>query len=293
MDVIVDHDLTMRNHVQFVLTVMQTTVNKVSLLHAYYNSSFYPVCADNWSNQWSSGACTSLGAGRPVAMTPMHYPTEMYVLVGNNLVYDISSWQLTGNCTRERVIHLVCMDPVCGIAGGTSPYIIGGVPATDDTWPWTATVLFIGNYRCTAVSIGAGWLMSAAHCFINEYNGYSLANVAKYFTVRLLTTRSSGFSSSLKVVGVKRIVIHPSYTVSDGGVLYYDVALIQLGDVLLEPTINKSLIPVCLPHNDINADTLQTTQCYAVGWGISNPDSVCTYSRYLFTCKLYKPFLTV
>jgi secreted trypsin-like serine protease len=244
-------------------------VNGKSYLSGLFNSSYYPACADNWSAAWSSGVCRSLGQGAPVSTTIIPFVSNVYILV-NSSSYNVTNIQLTSTCSN--IIRLVCMDPVCGTSAGTSSYIVNGDIATFNAWPWAAVLQYNGNYRCSAVLLGSGWLMTAAHCF-REDNGFSLANLNYRFTVRMQTTQRTGFDPWLKVFGVKRIVVHPNYTAFSNGVQAFDLALVQLGNVLLAPAVNMSSTPVCLPSTILNTAAKQTLQCYAVGWGLSNPDN--------------------
>jgi len=250
-----------------------STVNNTSYLSAYFNSVYYPVCADNWSASWTSGVCTSLGLGTPSSMTSELYQSMQYLHVSNSSEFNVSMLSLTTSCPMQQVVHVKCNNAQCGTSSGTSAYIVGGEMAVDNTWPWAATLLYAGEYRCTAVVLGAGWLMTAGHCIIDENNGYSLANLTQYFAVRTSATKRTGFDTHLQVFGVKRIVMNPGYTTDSNGLPLYDIALVQLGGVLLRSAVNTSLTPVCLPDRDIDAATLQTVQCYAVGWGLLSPNA--------------------
>jgi hypothetical protein len=256
----------------FMFAVVQVTVNDTSRLLGFFNLNYYPVCSDNWSGVWSYGVCKSLGGGAPISTTSVSYLSDYYVRVTNNSSYNVSAMQLTSTCDGSNVIRLVCMDAVCGSSSVTSAYIVGGDVAASNAWPWAAVLQYNGGYRCNAVLIGSGWLLTAGHCFFSETNGYAMSNLTYRFSVRLQTTRSSGFDPQLKVFGVRRVVVHPNYT-GNNGVMYFDVALVQLGDILFAPVVSTSPtpIPVCLPNTALNTALLRTLQCYVAGWGLTDP----------------------
>ncbi|XP_025711170.1 serine protease 40 isoform X2 [Callorhinus ursinus] len=58
---------------------------------------------------------------------------------------------------------------VCG-KPAVSGKIFGGQNAPDQRWPWQASLLYLGKHICGAALIDAYWVISAAHCFQNEFN---------------------------------------------------------------------------------------------------------------------------
>jgi len=247
---------------------------------AYHGGSFYSVCADNWSSEWSAGLCRHVGAGLVMSTSMVALRRSVYLSVFNGSVFNISQLILTTTCNTTAGVHVVCHQPSCGLSSTTiQPFIVGGEIAADNAWPWAAVLLYKGVYKCTASVIGNGWLLSAAHCF---YATQPLVNVPQYFAVRLGSVLSRGYSRNLRVSSVRRIVVHPDYTVDvTTNIRYNDIALVQLGDDLLTPATtttsttssNSGVTSVCLIDNDKHSlATLKTWQCYVIGWGLSNVD---------------------
>ena len=96
----------------------------------------------------------------------------------------------------------------------------------------------------------------------------------------------------LSVFAVSRIVVHQDFHVDQNGLLFDDVALVQLGNVLLESSVvNAPSMPtsVCLPDKKLLSDDvvpntagdedatsrLKTTQCYVIGWGVTSLTAGC------------------
>jgi len=261
---------------------------------AYHGGSFYPVCADNWSSEWSAALCQHIGAGAVISTSMVALRRSVYLSVLNSSVYNISQLTLTTACNSSAAVHVLCHQPSCGLSSTViQPFVVGGEIAPDNAWPWAAVLLYKGEYKCTASVIGNGWLLLAAHCF---YATQPLVNVPHYFTVRLGSVLSRGYSRSLRVASVKRIVVHPNYTEDvTNNVQYNDIALVQLGDDLLSPatttTSSTGVSSVCLVDNDYHTlATLKTWQCYVIGWGLSNVDGVgeCE-SLFIYAIKIMRP----
>jgi len=246
---------------------------------AYYDAEFYAVCADNWSSMWSAGVCRQLGAGAVISESTVPLLRPVYLTVVNGSAYNITQLTLTDACQSRAGVRLLCEQASCGLTSpAVQPFIVGGEIASENSWPWSAALLYQGRYQCTAALISSDWLLTAAHCFFSRFTAQPLSNVPQYFAVRLGTVLSSGYSRRLRVASVKRILLHADYTVDvSTNVRYHDVALVQLGDDLLTPTTTTSSA-VCLGHTERHSlTTLKTWQCYVIGWGLSNIDGQREY----------------
>lgn len=255
-----------------------TLVGHVS---AYHQGEFYPVCADNWSAEWSVGVCRDVSAGPVLSTSTVALRRSVYLTVVNSSLYNITQLRMTDTCNTGAAVHLVCHDASCGVSStAIQPFIVGGEIAVENAWPWAAALLYKGRYLCTASLISNNWLLTAAHCFFSVHTAQPLSKVPQYFAVRLGSVLRDGYSRHLRVSSVKRIVLHPAYTVNRlTNVRYNDVALVQIGDDLLTPAASSSssrVSSVCLADNELHSlKTLKTWQCYVIGWGLSNIDGYC------------------
>ena len=242
---------------------------------AYHNGTFYAVCADNWSPDWSAGVCQHIGAGAVLSVSTVALQRSFYLTIVKGSLYNISQLTLSDKCDSAAGVQLVCRDASCGLSSSSvQPFIVGGEIAPENAWPWAAALLYRGSYQCSASVIGNGWLVTAAHCFFSAFTTQPLTNVPHYFAVRLGSVLSSGYSRHVQVASVKRIVLHHDYTLdASTNIRYNDIALVQLGDDLLRPSASSRVSPMCLAdyaHHSLT--TLKTWQCYVIGWGVSSVD---------------------
>ncbi|GAB1597328.1 kinesin-like protein KIN-7M, chloroplastic [Argonauta hians] len=143
----------------------------------------------------------------------------------------------------------------------TSPYIVGGLPASDGQWPWQ--VLLKGKLnsthttQCGGVLIGTKWIVTAAHCVYRP----SLQHAAAW-TVTLGEHTINTSSGREKVITPSNIIRHEDYSPTGG--FANDIALIELPQHLdLNP---RSVFPICIAssagHLHIDPD-----RCWITGWG--------------------------
>lgn len=248
-----------------VVVIQETYNGTTNVLYGYRNGLFYPLCTEFWSEMWSLGVCASFGSDDTLATSFISIPSaDTFLQIpddASSLSYNLSLLHLSSSCPNKQAVRLSCLPSSCGQPTYSSivAFIVRGDLATEGQWPWAAALQYNGIYQCTAVLINNEWLMTAAHCIINQ-NGYSLESVPQYFTAVLGTTKRVGFSAQLQIVTFKRIVLHPNYTVVNN-VQYNDIALLQMTSVV---AVDDFVNPVCLPMTP-DAGPL----CYAVGWGVT------------------------
>ncbi|XP_040822156.1 plasma kallikrein [Ochotona curzoniae] len=133
--------------------------------------------------------------------------------------------------------------------------IVGGMNSSSGEWPWQVSLqvkLASQNHACGGSIIGNQWILTAAHCF----DGLLFPDVWRiYGGILHLSeiTKETPFSR------IKKIIIHPSYQISEIG---HDIALIQLQTPLNYTDYQKA---VCLPSKE---DTnIIYTNCWITGWG--------------------------
>ena len=135
-------------------------------------------------------------------------------------------------------IILVKIQPnlaTCGIKSPDPRQTLGGRRGFD---PWVVSIGFHDdqdyNHQCTGAILTKNTIISAGHCFVDEYND---------FVVRAGKRNPRHLRASEHKI--KRISFHPKY---DNETFYYDVALVHLETDLdfSRVTINS----ICLPENN-------------------------------------------
>lgn len=187
------------------------------------------------------------------------------------------------------MLRLSCRASICGQSAtvpleGPAPFIIGGDLASSGQWPWALALMYRGQYRCSAVLIDNGWAMTAAHCFFWS-NGYTLEFLPHYFTLRAGTNSLITDDEHTRSFKVRRIVLHPTYTVSTNGFRYQDVALIQLET---EVEFTDYIRPACMPESEQTFP--RTSTCYITGWGYTKTaasEFISVYKRHFLYFQFY------
>ncbi|XP_023312939.1 trypsin-like, partial [Anoplophora glabripennis] len=93
------------------------------------------------------------------------------------------------------------------------PRIVGGEPSSIEKHPYIVSVQRNGRHHCGGSIISSTWVVSAAHCFLREFDAYSIR------------AGSSKRNQGGQVIPARKIILHELYLRQT---LDYDIALIQL-----------------------------------------------------------------
>uniref|UniRef100_F6YJ36 Peptidase S1 domain-containing protein n=1 Tax=Ciona intestinalis TaxID=7719 RepID=F6YJ36_CIOIN len=160
--------------------------------------------------------------------------------------------------------------------------ILGGRTSRDRTWPWMTSLTLPGmNHVCGATLVRPQWLISAAHCFHDNFGFYRREGLG-IWTARLRTG-----SGGTMEYNVSEVYIHPRYNPE---AVDFDIALVKLNGRVR--SFNAE--PLCLPTFDIDPGSY----CVIAGWGVSGEHrggarklqegSVRVIER--STCQRYYPY---
>ncbi|XP_004695809.1 PREDICTED: putative serine protease 47 [Condylura cristata] len=148
---------------------------------------------------------------------------------------------------------------VCGKPRVTGK-IYGGQDVAAGQWPWQASVLYQGSHLCGAVLIGAQWLLSTAHCFVNK------SQALKDYRVVLGSTRLFEPTKHTQKMAVSGIIIHPDFEKYHA--FGSDIAMLQL---YLPVSFTSYVVPACLPAPGVLLPS--NVSCWITGWGMLTEDT--------------------
>lgn len=184
---------------------------------------------------------------------------------------------------RLAFLSLLLSGPL--LANGPHPLIIGGNDASGH-WPWAARVEIAPpvNAICSGSLFHENWIITAAHCLFNE-NGEmaDTTDITVYVGSGRKGTNPSRDSSAYYV--------HPGYD-NDARFIGHDIALIRLS-APIQVTALPSLVDdehfAALRNQDATGRDEAVT---AIGWGITNPDTLTASDTVQQADLDYVPFPT-
>ncbi|KAM5222732.1 suppressor of tumorigenicity 14 protein [Hipposideros larvatus] len=137
--------------------------------------------------------------------------------------------------------------------------VVGGKDAEEGEWPWQVSLHALGQgHLCGASLISHNWMVSAAHCFVND-RGFRYADHTMWTAFLGLHDQSKRSASGVQERKLKRIISHPNF---NDFTYDYDIALLELE----EPVEYSSTVrPICLP--DTSHSFPPGKAIWVTGWG--------------------------
>ncbi|XP_058503816.1 tryptase beta-2-like [Solea solea] len=147
----------------------------------------------------------------------------------------------TGNITTD-----------CRVQVNDGRRIVGGTMAASGRWGWQVSMHWRGRHVCGGAIIAPYWVITAAHCFVEE-----MSAVADWLvvvdTVRIEDTSVGKRYRALQVLH------HPLFNTYNND---YDVGLLR---TITDIDLTAAVRPVCLPRpNDLFPPG---AACWITGWG--------------------------
>ncbi|XP_014444142.1 suppressor of tumorigenicity 14 protein [Tupaia chinensis] len=137
--------------------------------------------------------------------------------------------------------------------------VVGGTNAEEGEWPWQVSLHARGQgHVCGASLISPTWLVSAAHCYVDD-RGFRYSDPKEWTAFLGLHDQSKRSASGVQERQVKRIISHPSF---NDFTFDYDIALLELEKPVEFSTVVR---PVCLP--DASHVFPAGKAIWVTGWG--------------------------
>ncbi len=179
---------------------------------------------------------------------------------------------------------LMVLSTVCAVslAHAEKTRIINGKSAHITSYPWLAS-LYIGSQSdpnngggCGGSLIASRWVLTAAHCFLNEAGDQVATGTAARTTVTLNSSNiNENISGNAVVADVSRVIVHPSYnpnTATSANSNDFDIALVELSAAV-------NITPVRLFTGDVPS----SVPVIVAGWGATVGDGSSTSDDLLAT----------
>ncbi|XP_067367695.1 transmembrane protease serine 6-like isoform X2 [Channa argus] len=137
------------------------------------------------------------------------------------------------------------------VSGGRR--IVGGSLAEKDKWGWQVSMQWKGRHVCGGAIISPRWVITAAHCFVENH----LLEVADWLVV--VGTVSIADSSQGKRYRALQVLYHPNFTTEKND---FDLGLLR---TVTDVEMRGGVRPVCLPHP--RESFPPGANCWITGWG--------------------------
>ncbi|KAM9723131.1 serine protease hepsin isoform 2-T2 [Menidia menidia] len=143
----------------------------------------------------------------------------------------------------------------CPVVLSDGRRIVGGTIAEHKRWGWQVSMHWRGKHVCGGAIISPRWVITAAHCFIEN----NMLEVADWLVV--VGTVSIAHNSPGKRYRALQVLHHPDFNNRNND---YDVGLLR---TITDMDMTDGVRPVCLPKP--NDSFPPGAACWITGWGFT------------------------
>ncbi|XP_071326049.1 transmembrane protease serine 11A [Trachinotus anak] len=167
-----------------------------------------------------------------------------------------------GNCSVPTQAPFLSKNPVnqtanitedCTVLVSDGRRIVGGTLAASGKWGWQVSMHWRGRHVCGGAIISPRWVITAAHCFVEN----NMLEVAAWLVV--VDTVSIADSSLGKRYRALQVLYHPRFNTYNND---YDVGLLR---TITDIDMRGGVRPVCLPRPSESFPP--GAACWITGWG--------------------------
>ncbi|CAN8196982.1 unnamed protein product [Coccothraustes coccothraustes] len=199
--------------------------NFILEVYSPVSKSWYPVCQDDWNDDYGKIACKDMGYSVDTyfyshGVAPeVSFKSYMKLNASAGNIDLYKKLYSSGSCASGNVVSLRCIE--CGLSSKSVSImnrIVGGSGAVLGQWPWQVSLHVQGTHVCGGSIITPHWLVTAAHCVEGRLSDPHSWRVY----AGILNQDEMFFRSGYKV---QLIISHPDYDTDSKD---NDVALMKL-----------------------------------------------------------------
>ncbi|KFV19177.1 Transmembrane protease serine 2, partial [Tauraco erythrolophus] len=233
--------------------------NFILEVYSPVSKSWYPVCQDDWNDDYGKTACKDMGYSVDTyyysqgVATEVSYKSYMKVNTSAGNIDLYQKLYSSDSCASGNVVSLRCI--ACGLSTKSVKVmnrIVGGSGAALGQWPWQVSLHVQGTHVCGGSIITHQWIVTAAHCVEGQLSDPNSWRVYAGILNQNEMLLQNGYR-------VQKIISHPDYDTDSKD---YDIALMKLQTVL---SFSDTVQPICLPNPGMMFQSNQ--QCWISGWG--------------------------